>query len=274
VPFYGAVVACTDDDRLRAVMPRMTRRVITYGLSADSGRVPDVTATDIVGGPLTMRATVLRRARESAEAASALVPLGPLSLGVPGRHNLQNALATVAVGLELGLSYDRIAAGLGEFKGAERRFEVRGEVNGILVVDTTRIIDRDRGHAGGRAHAASADGRGVSAARFTAPTPSCLRLARPRCRGSRVADGHLRRKRIRSGRRPRPAGAGVAARSDRDRRRRCRSSTICPPRSRASRPAMVITLGAGSIASVPDRLIELLAGRPADAPSAHAGGVS
>ena len=61
--------------------------------------------------------------------------LGTLTLQVPGRHNLQNALAAVAVGLELGLSFERIAAGLREFRGAERRFEVRGEPNGILVVD-------------------------------------------------------------------------------------------------------------------------------------------
>jgi UDP-N-acetylmuramate--alanine ligase len=54
---------------------------------------------------------------------------------VPGRHNLQNALAAVAVGLELGLPFERIAAGLAEFRGAERRFEVKGEPNGILVVD-------------------------------------------------------------------------------------------------------------------------------------------
>ena len=54
---------------------------------------------------------------------------------MPGRHNLQNALAAVAVGLELGLPFERIAAGLQEFRGAERRFEVRGEPNGILVVD-------------------------------------------------------------------------------------------------------------------------------------------
>ena len=55
--------------------------------------------------------------------------------GCLARHNLLNALATVAVGLELGLTFDRIAAGLGEFRGAERRFEVRGEPHGILIVD-------------------------------------------------------------------------------------------------------------------------------------------
>ena len=54
---------------------------------------------------------------------------------MPGRHNLQNALAAVAVGMELGLPFERVAAGLREFRGAERRFDVRGEPNGILVVD-------------------------------------------------------------------------------------------------------------------------------------------
>jgi UDP-N-acetylmuramate--alanine ligase len=63
------------------------------------------------------------------------VTLGPLTLNVPGRHNLLNALATVAVGLELGLAFERIGSGLAEFRGAERRFEIRGEPNGILVVD-------------------------------------------------------------------------------------------------------------------------------------------
>src|SRR6202043_762943 len=61
--------------------------------------------------------------------------LGDLKLLVPGRHNLQNALAAVSVGLELGLTFERIAAGLADFRGAERRFEVRGEPRGILIVD-------------------------------------------------------------------------------------------------------------------------------------------
>jgi UDP-N-acetylmuramate--alanine ligase len=64
-----------------------------------------------------------------------MTTLGSLTLAVPGRHNLLNALATIAVGTELGLTFDQIAAGLKEFRGAERRFDVRGEPNGILVVD-------------------------------------------------------------------------------------------------------------------------------------------
>jgi UDP-N-acetylmuramate--alanine ligase len=132
VPFYGAVIACADNQHLAAVLPRMTRRVTTYGVvSADA----DIAADDIVLGPLTVSATVRRRARSPHDGAKTEVTLGPLTLNVPGRHNLLNALATVAVGLELGLAFERIGSGLAEFRGAERRFEIRGEPNGILVVD-------------------------------------------------------------------------------------------------------------------------------------------
>jgi UDP-N-acetylmuramate--alanine ligase len=131
VPFYGSVVCCADDEHLRAIVGRMTRRVTTYGMSESA----DVTATDIVTGPLSMTATVKRRARRSDDPAKTLVTLGRLELNVPGHHNLLNALATVAVGLELDLPFERLAPGLREFRGAERRFEVRGEPRGVLVVD-------------------------------------------------------------------------------------------------------------------------------------------
>jgi len=153
VPFYGGVVACLDDPNLAGVLPRMTRRVTTYGLDAPGA---DVTATDVVLGPLSVTATVKRRTRGSTltrrrpagspreefegsaltgEPREATEALGPLTLAVPGRHNLLNALATVAVGTELGLSFAQVSAGLKEFRGAERRFEVRGEPRGILIVD-------------------------------------------------------------------------------------------------------------------------------------------
>jgi UDP-N-acetylmuramate--alanine ligase len=117
VPFYGVVIACVDDATLASVVPRITRRVRTYALDRDA----DVRASAVTLGPFSAKATVNG--------------LGDLSLKVPGRHNLQNALAAVAVGMELGLPFDRIAIGLEEFRGAERRFEVKGEPNGILVVD-------------------------------------------------------------------------------------------------------------------------------------------
>ena len=120
VPFYGGVVACADDRHVASIVPRMTRRVTTYGLDAPA----DVTATDVTLGPWSASA-IVRAGNVS----------GPLELSVPGRHNLQNALAAVAVGRELGLAFDQIASGLREFRGAERRFERRGEPNGILIID-------------------------------------------------------------------------------------------------------------------------------------------
>jgi UDP-N-acetylmuramate--alanine ligase len=132
VPFYGAVVACADNPALAAVLPRLTRRVTTYGLTSAAA---DFTASDIAMKGMGISASVKRRPRRGEDRAASPVTLGPVTLQVPGRHNLENALAAVAVAAELGLSFEQTAAGLAEFRGAERRFEVRGEPNGILVVD-------------------------------------------------------------------------------------------------------------------------------------------
>jgi UDP-N-acetylmuramate--alanine ligase len=125
VPFYGAVVACADDPAIAAILPRITRRVTTYGFSDEA----DVSAVDAEFGPFASRATVRRRAGEATDV------LGSIELQVPGRHNLQNALGAIAAGLELGVPFASLAASLGEFRGVERRFEVRDEPNGILVID-------------------------------------------------------------------------------------------------------------------------------------------
>ena len=196
VPFYGARgrVRWTIAN-LAAVLPRMTRRVTTYGLdSADA----DVTATDVALGPMSVTRDVKRRARRGATiAATRRSTLGTLTLQVPGRHNLLNALAAVAVGLELGLPFDRIAAGLQEFRGAERRFDVRGEPNGILVVD-------DYGHhpteiaavLAAAQHARPADRRRVSAAPLHADRGADGRVrAGAGRRRSHRADRHLRGRR-------------------------------------------------------------------------------
>jgi UDP-N-acetylmuramate--alanine ligase len=136
VPFYGAVVCCADDGPLAVAVPQMKRRVITYGLTSEQA---DLSATDIELGPLTVRARVVRRAGVASDRVGperdAGVDLGRVVLNVPGHHNLRNALACIAVGLEIGLSFDEVAKGLADFKGAERRFDVRGEVDRILVVD-------------------------------------------------------------------------------------------------------------------------------------------
>jgi len=131
VPFYGAVVACADDAAVRALIPSVTRRVLMYGF-ADHALS---SALDIAAHHQALEAFG-SRCRVSARGSG--VPtemLGELRLQVPGRHNLLNALAAVAVGLEVGIPFDRIAAALGEFRGAERRFQLRGEAGGVMVVD-------------------------------------------------------------------------------------------------------------------------------------------
>jgi len=130
VPFYGAVVACADDPHIVALRPRVTRRVVTYGIESPSA---DLRAVRIGLEPFGARCAI--RAGEGSRLAGAGELVGELRLNVPGRHNLLNALAAVGVGLEVGLEFDVIAAALAEFRGAERRFQVLGEASGTLVID-------------------------------------------------------------------------------------------------------------------------------------------
>ena len=126
VPFYGSVVACADDPALAAILPRVTRRVVTYGLdNAQAAITGDAIELGAFGG----RCVVRRRHGDRTDT------LGTLELTVPGRHNLQNALAAVAVGEEVGLEFSQTAAALRAFAGAERRFERHGEADGVLVID-------------------------------------------------------------------------------------------------------------------------------------------
>jgi UDP-N-acetylmuramate--alanine ligase len=126
VPFYGSVVACIGDRHAAAVLPRVKRHLVTYALEHGDAQI---VGTDVELGTFGARCQVHRRRDAD------LQPLGRLELSVPGRHNLENALAAVAVGGLLGLSLDTVAAALREFQGAERRFQRLGEVNGVLVVD-------------------------------------------------------------------------------------------------------------------------------------------
>jgi UDP-N-acetylmuramate--alanine ligase len=124
VPFYGAVTVCADDARLRGILPRVKRRVYTYGVSEDAD----------------FRLEMLDGARTSGafarfEVVAKLLRLGPFELHVPGRHNVLNATAAVAIGLQLGIAPEQIAAGLASFRGVDRRFQVRGVVAGVTVVD-------------------------------------------------------------------------------------------------------------------------------------------
>ena len=129
VPFYGAVIACADDAPVRGILPRVTRRVVAYGLEAGDAAPAAVTGRQMALEAFGSRAIVTNRTPD------ATTELGELRLKVPGRHNMLNALGAVAVGLEVGIPFARIAGALAEFQGAERRFERLGEENGVLVID-------------------------------------------------------------------------------------------------------------------------------------------
>jgi UDP-N-acetylmuramate--alanine ligase len=125
VPFYGAVIACVDDPVVVRLLPMMTRRVITYGF----GAAAEVRGEGAQSDGRTARCQVcLRVDGEGGERSE-------LTIGVPGRHNLLNALAAVAVGRELGVPLGRVLQGLSEFHGAERRYQLRGAAAGATVVD-------------------------------------------------------------------------------------------------------------------------------------------
>jgi UDP-N-acetylmuramate--alanine ligase len=122
VPFYGAVVACVDDAGVREILPRIKRRVVTYGESLDAS----VRASEI-------RLEASGTTFEVWEGQT--WSLGGVHLRLPGRHNVANALAAIAVGRELSIPFPTIARALSEFTGVIRRFETKGERGGVLVVD-------------------------------------------------------------------------------------------------------------------------------------------
>jgi UDP-N-acetylmuramate--alanine ligase len=121
VPFYGAAVLCLDDPPIQDVLPRVERRVITYGLSPQA----EVSARDVQLSPAGAQYTVTIKGSE----------LGRIEMRVPGTHNVLNSLAAVAVGQDLGVSFESIRVGLESFTGVDRRFQVKGEAAGVLVVD-------------------------------------------------------------------------------------------------------------------------------------------
>lgn len=121
VPFYGLVILCLDDENLQGMIPEVKKRLITYGLTSQA----DFQASEI---------------EHQADRTSFMVhyrgeALGKLNIRMPGRHNVLNALAAVAVGMELEMPFALIAEGFQDFGGVQRRFQVKGEAQGVMVVD-------------------------------------------------------------------------------------------------------------------------------------------
>jgi UDP-N-acetylmuramate--alanine ligase len=144
VPFYGAITACMDNPQLAAILPRVHRRVFTYGVSAAADYRLEF-----------LEAGHGRFARF--QVVTAKGPLGPFELHVPGRHNVLNATAAVAIAHQLEVAPDKIAEGLNHFRGVDRRFQLRGQARGVTVVDdyghhpteirATLAAARECGHA-------------------------------------------------------------------------------------------------------------------------------
>jgi UDP-N-acetylmuramate--alanine ligase len=140
VPFYGIVVVCNDDPMLRSVLPKLKRRMVSYGtrkgsdfriaLKKSSGGVerPGPAQTGRVGTPVPSQVSSFSVAFRDKD-------LGEFRLHVPGLHNVLNATAAIAVGVGLDISVPQIQEALENFRGVDRRFQVRGQVAGITVID-------------------------------------------------------------------------------------------------------------------------------------------
>ncbi|HEY3176369.1 MAG TPA: UDP-N-acetylmuramate--L-alanine ligase [Candidatus Polarisedimenticolia bacterium] len=121
VPFYGMGIACLDDPQVQAIIPRLSRTLMTYGLASQA----DLVGTSLELKEFSSRFEVIFRGRW----------LGDVRLRVPGRHSIYNALAAIGVGLEFDLKFSDIAEHLAEFSGADRRFQHKGTAGDIMVID-------------------------------------------------------------------------------------------------------------------------------------------
>ncbi len=251
-PFYGAAVLCLDDANLRTLLPRVRRRVVTYGLD----RAADVSATDI-----SIAATGSRyRLRVKGALA------GEVRLCQPGLTAVLNSLAAAAVGLEFGLRARDVAAGVSAFAGVERRFQDRGSAAGVRIVD-------DYAHHPSEIRATLAAAKAAFATRTVAVFQP-HRYTRVRslfsefCEAFGDADSVAITAIYPAGEEPLPGvdgrrlASGIAAAGHPDVR------FVGSLEEAAERVAptlddgdLVLTLGAGSITTLPDRLLEAIRGR-------------
>ncbi len=121
VPFYGAAVVCLDNEEVQGILPRLRKRYLTYGMNTQA----DVRAREVETHEFASSFEILYQDRS----------LGRVLVGMPGRHNVLNALAAITVGLELEVDLEDIKAGLRNLGGLARRFQIKGEAGGVLFVD-------------------------------------------------------------------------------------------------------------------------------------------
>ncbi len=121
VPFYGAVILCLDESHIQSIIPRVKRRILSYGFSGQADL--NILNLSFQGFGASFQ---LRYRGET---------LGEFHLNIPGRHNVLNATAAVAVGLDLGVSVEISKTALEHFSGADRRFQIKGRLRGITVID-------------------------------------------------------------------------------------------------------------------------------------------
>lgn len=121
VPFYGVVIVCLDDENVRSILPQIERRTISYGFTPQA----QVRAVNIKQNGFECIFTVMNGEEI----------LGEVTLNAPGEHNIKNALASIAVGLELSMSFEQIQSGMNRFKGVFRRFQPKLDTEKLLVID-------------------------------------------------------------------------------------------------------------------------------------------
>jgi len=155
VPFYGAVTACVDNALLKGILPRVRRRVFTYGMAGGTDF-----RLELLGGCQAGEEAEQTNCFSRFQVHTTEETLGPFELHVPGQHNVLNATAAVAIARQLEIAPDKIAVGISRFRGVDRRFQLRGKARGVAVVDDyghhpTEIratLQAARAYSNGRVH--------------------------------------------------------------------------------------------------------------------------
>lgn len=249
VPFYGASILCLDEERVQDILPRVRRRHVTYGFSSQA----DISAQDVR----------LEGAGSRFELKLSGKSVGEVRLQIPGRVNVLNSLAAIGVGLELGLELDQIRSGLESFSGVDRRFQVKADAAGILVVD-------DYGHHPTEIRATLATAKDAFARRtvviFQPHRYSRVEaLFEEFCRAFHQADVLVVTEIYPAGEEPRPGVSGErlaeGIKEHGHRHVRFVSEVDDVPealRGTLEEGDLVLTLGAGSVTSVSDKLAEVV----------------